>query len=161
MAPDLNSFLNTGTTTTGRVDEPFTSNFIGCSTGLAGVDLARTIPAPQRLTGGPTTLVAPGTVSLTSLTRSKCVLVRVASSRPARILVSIFSGRRSIRLFGQARVVFTVPGRRRPCIRVPFRAHTFNVRTRLNVALGYALGATPRRGERKPPPVIRRVNLVP
>jgi len=134
---------------------------LACSTGLAGVDMARTIPAPQTLTGGPTTIVAPGTVSLTPLTRSKCVLVKVASSRPARILVSIFSGRRSIRLFGQARVVFTGPGKRRICTKVPLRAHTFNLRTRLNVALGYVVGATPRRGERKPPPVIRRVDLVP
>ena len=100
-------------------------------------------------------------MSLTSLTRSKCVLVKVASSRPARILVSIFSGRRSVRLFGQKRVVFTAPGRQRVCIPVPFRAHTFNLRTRLNVALGYVVGATPRRGERKPKPVIRRINLVP
>ena len=80
LAPDLNSFTRVGTTTTGRPFGPLTSTFIGCSTGLAGVDLTRTIPAPQTLQGGPTTIVAPGTVSLTSLTRSKCVLVKVASS---------------------------------------------------------------------------------
>ena len=100
-------------------------------------------------------------MSLVSLTRSKCVLVTVASSRPARVLASIFSGRRSIRLFGQKRVVFTGPGRRRVCIPVPFRAHTFDLRTQLNVALGYVVGATPRAGETKPPPVIRRIKLVP
>jgi hypothetical protein len=161
LAPDGNSFTATGTTTTGKPFGPNTSTFIGCSQGLAGVDLRNAIPAPQTLQGGPTTIVAPGTVSLTSLTRSKCVLVKVASSRPARILVSIFSGRRSIRLFGQKRVVFTAPGRRRVCIPVPFRAHTFNVRTRLNVALGYVVGATPKPGERKPKPVIRRIKLVP
>jgi uncharacterized protein (DUF2147 family) len=161
LAPDGNSFSVTGTTTTGRPFGPETSTFLGCSTGLAGVDLRNAIPAPQTLQGGPTTIVAPGTVSLTSLTRSKCVLVKVASSRPARILVSIFSGRRSIRLFGQRRVVFTAPGRQRVCIPVPFRAHTFNLRTRLNVALGYVVGATSKRGEKKPPPVIRRIKLVP
>lgn len=140
---------------------PVTVLFQRCNRGLEGVDASRTIPAPQTIQGGPTTIVAPGTISITSLTRSKCVLVKVASARPARILVSIFSGRRSVRLFGQKRVVFTAPGRTRVCIPVPFRAHTFNVRTRLNVALGYAVGARARRGERKPPPVIRRIRLVP
>jgi hypothetical protein len=161
LSADGNSFSTVGTTTSGAPLGPETSTFIGCSTGPAGVDLASAIPAPRTLTGGPTTLIAPGTVSLVSLTRSKCVQVKVASSRPARVLASIFSGRRSIRLFGQKRVVFRAAGRRTVCIPVPFRAHTFNLRTRLNVALGYVVGATPRRGETKPPPVIRRIKLVP
>ena len=160
LAPDLTTFTSRRTSP-GADPTPATLAFVRCAQGLEGVDLTRTIPAPQTIQGGPTTIVAPGTVSITSLTRSKCVLVRVASARPARILVSIFSGRRSIRLFGQARVVFTAAGKRRVCIRVPFRAHTFNVRTRLNVALGYVVGAKARRGERKPPPVIRRIKLVP
>jgi hypothetical protein len=160
LAPDLATltFLQTEPP---EFAQPVPFVFVRCAQGLEGVDLARTIPAPQTIQGGPTTIVAPGTVSITSLTRSKCVLVRVASTRPARILVSIFSGRRSIRLFGQKRVRFTAPGKRRVCITVPFRAHTFNIRTRLNVALGYVVGATPRRGERKPKPVIRRIRLVP
>jgi hypothetical protein len=161
LASDGKSFTTVGTTTTGAPFGPETSAFLGCSKGAAAVDLGATIPAPQTLQGGPTTIIAPGTVSLTSLTRSKCVLVRVASSRPARVLVSIFSGRLSVRLFGQKRVVFFAPGRRRICIPVPFRAHTFNLRTRLNVALGYVVGARPKARERKPPPVIRRIRLVP
>ncbi len=161
LAADGRSFTTTGTTTTGVPFGPETSTFLGCSKGAAAVDLRTTIPAPQTLQGGPTTIVAPGTVSLTSLTRSKCVLVKVASARPARVLVSIFSGRLSVRLFGQKRVVLTAPGRRRVCIPVPFRAHTFNLRTRLNVALGYVVGARPKAGERKPPPLIRRIRLVP
>jgi hypothetical protein len=161
LAPDGNSFLYTGTTTTGATEPPFTSRFIGCSQGLAGADLTRTIPDPQTIQAGPTTIVAPGTVSLTSLRRSKCVLVKVASKKPARVLVSIFSGRRSIRLFGQKLVVFLGSGRKQVCIPVPFRAHTFNVRTPVRVALGYALGARPTPGERKPPPRIGRIRLVP
>jgi hypothetical protein len=58
-------------------------------------------------------------------------------------------------------VVFFARGRRRVCIPVPLRAHTFNVRTRLNVALGYALGARAHAGERTPKPVIKRIRLVP
>jgi hypothetical protein len=89
------------------------------------------------------------------------VLVRVARRRPARILVSIFSGRLSIRLFGQRLVVFLAPGHQQPCIAVPFRAHTFNVRTPLRVALGYTVGARPQVGGRRPRPVVRPIRLVP
>lgn len=124
-------------------------------------NLGTTIPSPQTLTNGPTSLVAPGKISLRSLKRSKCVLVKVSSRRPARILVSIFSGRRSIRLFGQKLVVFLSAGKRQPCITVPFRARTFNVRTPLRVALGYTAGARPQRGGKKPRPVIRPITLVP
>jgi hypothetical protein len=88
--------------------------------------------------------------------RSRCGASGRRRPKPADL-----SGRLSIRLFGQKRVVFTAPGRRRVCIPVPFRAHTFNLRTHLNVALGYVVGATPKRGEKKPPPVIRRIKLVP
>ena len=87
--------------------------------------------------------------------------MRVGSRQLARILVSIFSGRLSIRLFGQKLVVFFAPGRQQPCIPVPFRAHTFNVRTPLKVALGYTSGARPQRGGRKPKPVIKPISLVP
>lgn len=161
LASDGNSFVSTGTSTGGTPVGALTSTLLGCNKGLAAVDLRSSIPAPQTLQGGPTTIVAPGTVSLTSLTRSKCVLVKVASARPARILVTIFSGRLSVRLFGRARVVFTSAGRRKVCIAVPFRAHTFNIRTRLNVALGYLVGARARAGETRPPPVIRRIQLLP
>jgi hypothetical protein len=143
-----------GTTT------PVSFAFIGCL--APAPDLTTSIPAPQTLANGPTTLVVPGRVSLRSLKRSKCVLVKVATRRPARILVSIFSGRRSIRLFGQRLVVFAAaPARRQVCITVPFRARTFNVRTPLRVALGYTAGAQRQRRGPKPPPVIRPIRLVP
>jgi sugar lactone lactonase YvrE len=124
-------------------------------------NLQGTIPSPQTLTNGPTSLVAPGRISLRSLRRSKCVLVKVASRRPAPVLVSILSGRLSIRLFGQGLVVFAAPGRRQVCIPVPFRARTFNVRTPLKVALGYTSGARRQRTGPKPKPVIKPISLVP
>jgi hypothetical protein len=163
LAPDGLSFSSTGTTTSGAPDKPLTATFIGCSTGTTAPapNLQTTIPNPQTLTNGPTTIVAPGTISLRSLRRSKCVLVRVGSRQPARVLVSIFSGRRSIRLFGQRLVVFTAPANRQVCIPVPFRARTFNVRTPLRVALGYTAGARRQTSGRKPPPVIRPISLVP
>jgi hypothetical protein len=89
------------------------------------------------------------------------VAVLVTSTRPARVLVTIFSGRRSVRLFGQRLVVFRAAGRTRTCIRVPRRAHTFDVRTPLRFAVGYALGARGRQGGRPTTPVIRPIRLVP
>jgi hypothetical protein len=149
-----------GTQTGGGVTVANTGSFLGCPP--PPPNLQSTIPSPQQLTSGPTSLVAPGRLSLRSLRRSKCVLVRVATKRPARILVSIFSGRLSIRLFGQRLVVFrTAPAQRQVCIAVPFRARTFNVRTPLRVALGYTAGAKPQRTGPKPKPVIKPITLVP
>lgn len=165
LAPDARTFSYTGATTGGVPEGPVTWTFLTCDPEAVadplGADLARVIPSPQVLQAGPTTIVAPGTISIGSFSRSKCVLVRVASARPARALVSIFSGRRSIRLFGQRLVVFRTPGARRVCIAVPFRARTFNVRTRLSVALGYALGATPRPSQPRTRPTIKPIRLVP
>ncbi len=165
LAPDLRTLTYNGETTGGDPDGPFTWTFASCDPDTVadpvGADLGRVIPNPQVVRAGPTTIVAPGTISIGSFVRSKCVLVRVASQRPARALVSIFSGRRSIRLFGQRLVVFRVPGAKQVCIRVPFRARTFNVRTPLAVALGYAAGATARPGQRRTRPTIKPIRLVP
>ena len=124
-------------------------------------DLQTTIPSPRTLRAGPALVTAPSKLSLRSLRRSKCVAVAVSSARPARVLVTIFSGRRSVRLFGQRLVVFRAAGRTSTCIRVPARAKTFNVRTPLSFAVGYALGARGRPGERATRPVIRPIKLVP
>lgn len=130
------------------------------------VNLAVTIPSPQVVVAGPTSATAPGRISLGSLTRSRCIRVVVRSSRPARVLATIFSGRRSIRLFGQKEVFFRAPGRRVICIPVPRRARTFNVRTPLSFALGYRLGTIPQlerpaRGPARTKPVITPIRLVP
>lgn len=124
-------------------------------------DLETTIPNPRQVRAGPAIVVGPATLSLRSLRRSKCVATIVQSGRPARVLVTIFSGKRSIRLFGQRLLVFIAAGRRTTCIRVPARARTFDVRTPLSFAVGYALGARARVGERPTKPVIRPVRLVP
>jgi hypothetical protein len=47
------------------------------------------------------------------------------------------------------------------CIKVPARAKTFDVRTPLSFAVGYALGARARPGQRPTRPVIRPITLVP
>ena len=113
-------------------------------------------PAVPDLTGitnpvvtrnGPTTLVSPRRVSLRTLRRTKCVRVRVQASRPARVRVAIFSGRRSVRLFGVRTVVFTRPGKRVVCIRVPLRAVTANIRQPFRFVTAFKLGARPRPNE--------------
>ena len=124
-------------------------------------DLGTEIPSPRDVRAGPATATAPLTVSLRSLKRSKCLRVAVASAKPARVLVTIFSGRLSVRLFGQRQVRFAKPGRTSVCILVPARAKTFNVRTPLSFAVGYALGARPRPGQRPTRPVIKPIKLVP
>jgi hypothetical protein len=124
-------------------------------------DLLNEIPSPRRVRAGPTVTTAPSRISLRSLRRSKCVRVAVVSVRPARVLVTIFSGRRSIRLFGQRLVVFAAAGRTTTCIPVPRRAKTFDVRTPLRFAVGYSLGARRVPGRASPPPVIRPIRLVP
>jgi hypothetical protein len=124
-------------------------------------DLETTIPRPRVVRAGPATATAPAELSLRSLRRSKCVAVLVRSARPARVLVTIFSGRRSVRLFGQRQVVFRAAGRARTCIPVPARARTFDVRTPLSFAVGYALGARGRAGQRPTRPAIRAIRLVP
>lgn len=109
-------------------------------------DLSAVIPNPRTIGVGPATAVVPGRISLGSLRRSKCVRTLVLTSKPARVTVRIFSGIRSMRLFGAKTVRFTAPGRKVVCIRVPFRAKTFDARTRLRVSLAVALdaGASPR-----------------
>jgi hypothetical protein len=129
--------------------------------GPAVTDLGREIPSPREVRAGPATATAPGVISLGSLKRSKCVRVAVVSVRPARVLVTIFSGRRSIRLFGQRLVRFAKPGRTSVCILVPKRAKTFDVRTPLRFAVGYALGAGARPGQRATRPTITPIRLVP
>lgn len=126
-------------------------------------NLQNTIPSPRTISVGPATVVAPGRVSLRSLHRSKCLRTLVLSSRPARVNVRIFSGIRSIRLFGAKRVLFRSAGRKVVCIAVPFRARTFDARTRLRitvaVALGTGAGGAP--APRPPRPVTRSIDLVP
>ena len=45
--------------------------------------------------------------SIGALKKGKCVNVSVTAKKPSRVLVTIFSGTKSIRIFGQARVSFS------------------------------------------------------
>ena len=105
------------------------------------------IDNPRTIRNGPATVVAPKGVLLTKLKRTKCVNVRVSVTEPARVLVAIFSGRKSIRVFGQKIVAFPAAGSKVVCVRVPFRAKTFNVRTPAKIAIAVRKGAVKRSGE--------------
>lgn len=130
-------------------------------------NLASAIPSPQTITRGPSTLVAPGKVPLRSLRTSKCMRTLVISSRPARVTVRIYSGIRSLRLFGEKTVRFRRAGRAVVCVLVPGRAKTFDARTRMRIALGVVLGAGPLRSAPAPVPTsprgpgTRPITLVP
>ena len=65
------------------------------------------------------------------------------------MLVAIFSGRKSIRLFGQKVVAFRAAGTRYVCVRVPFRAKTFDPRAAAGIAISVRKGST--RGNQGPP----------
>ncbi|MGE3234191.1 MAG: hypothetical protein AB7O78_10735 [Thermoleophilia bacterium] len=92
-------------------------------------DPATIIENPRTIKNGPATITAPGKLSLKNLKRGKCVNVKVSVSAPARVLVQIFSGPESRRLFGQRTLLFrTAPATKFVCVRVPFRAKTFNPR---------------------------------
>jgi sugar lactone lactonase YvrE len=131
-------------------------------------NLQNTIPNPRTISNGPATVVAPKSLSLRSLRKSKCVRTLVVSTKPARVTVRIFSGIRSIRLFGAKVVRFSRAGKRVACIPVPFRAHSFDARTRLRIAVGVTLDAVVGRGGPRPvtrlvtrPPVTRPISLIP
>ncbi|MFN8108498.1 MAG: sialidase family protein [Thermoleophilia bacterium] len=89
--------------------------------------------------------VTPKTPSLTDLKKTKCVNVRVQTTKPATIRVAIFSGRKSIRIFGSQFVRFKEPGKRLVCIRVPLRAHTFDVRQPFRFAFAVKDAAAPKK----------------
>jgi hypothetical protein len=107
------------------------------------------IENPRTIRNGPARVVAPRGVSLKNLKKTKCVRVRVTVTEPARVQVVIFSGTKSIRVFGQTTVSFAAAGTKVVCVRVPFRAKTFDARTPAKIAIGVRRGARARAGEPK------------
>lgn len=110
------------------------------------------ITNPRVTRRGSTILVTPRAPTLAALRRSKCINVRVQSARPAAIRVAIFSGRRSIRVFGATVVRFATPGKKLVCVRVPLRARTFDVRQPFRFAFATRFADTP---ANRPVPVVR------
>lgn len=102
---------------------------------------------PRTIRNGPATVLAPKGVLLTTLKRTKCVNLRVTLTEPARVLVAIFSGTKSIRVFGRKVVKLRAAGSKVVCVRVPYRERTFNVRTPAKIAIAVRRGATPTPGE--------------
>jgi hypothetical protein len=153
--------LGTDTVTVGYRATPAAPPVTATATVTWLPNLASTIPNPRTVSAGPTSGTYPGKISVRSLKTSRCIRIVAVSRKAARVLVTIFSGRRSTRLFGQKDVLFVRPGRKVVCIPVPRRAKTFNVRTPLRFALGYRLGTTPATFGPRNPPVIRRIRLAP
>jgi hypothetical protein len=112
-------------------------------------DPATIIENPRTIRNGPATITAPKRISIKTLKRSKCVNVKVAVTEPARVLVQIFSGPKSRRLFGEKIVAFRAPGTKYVCVRVPFRAKTFNPRAPAGILVAVRKGTAS--GRQGPP----------
>lgn len=165
ISPDLLTLDTTVALPDGTPGTPSTWTFTGCDpltvSSPVGANLRLVIPAPQLASAGPTSAVAPGIISLGSLATSRCVLVKVSTTEPSRILATIFSGKKSKRIFGQKLVVFTKAGSRRTCIPVPKNAKTISLKTSLNFALGYSKGARPNPNAKPTTPAVKPIKLVP
>jgi hypothetical protein len=120
---------------------------LGAAAGNPGVPDKTGIDNPRVLRNGPSTIVAPGRFSVRKLRRTKCMNVRLQSTRPARVRIAIFSGRKSIRLFGTRTVTFVTPGKKLVCVRVPLRAVTADIRQPFGFITAYKEGAKPKPGE--------------
>lgn len=107
---------------------------------------------PRVTRRGTTILVSPRTPGLAALRRSKCVNVRVQSTRAASVRVAIFSGRKSVRIFGATVVRFPKAGKKLVCVRVPLRARTFDVRQPFRFAFATRYADTP---ANRPVPVVQ------
>ena len=112
-------------------------------------DPATIIENPRTIRNGPATITAPKRISIKKLRRSKCVNVKVVVTEQARVLVQIFSGPKSRRLFGQKIVAFRTPGTKYVCVRVPFRAKTFNPRAPAGILVAVRKGTAS--GRQGPP----------
>ncbi len=165
VSSDLLSLATDVTNPDGSPGGPSNWTFVKCDpqtvSSPVGANLRLVIPAPQLATAGPTSAVAPGIISLGSLTTSRCVLVKLSATEPSRVLATIFSGVRSKRIFGQKLVVFSKAGSRRTCIPVPKNAKTINLRTKLKFAPGYSRGARPKPNAKSTTPAIKTIKLVP
>jgi len=142
----------------GRGWAVYTSGINATPVLIAPLDTATSDPAVPDLSGidnpqvrrrGSSIFVTPRNPWLAELRRGRWVNVRVQSTKPASIRVAIFSGRRSIRVFGATVVRFAKPGKRVVCVRVPLRAKTFDVRQPFRFAFAVREGA-PGRPSTKP-----------
>lgn len=93
------------------------------------------IGPPQTVRVGTATVVAPKKLSLTALKTAKCVNVKVTSKKPVKVLVTIYSGRNSLRLFGKKLASLPKAGTTTVCVPVPKRAHTFRPRDGLTLEI--------------------------
>jgi hypothetical protein len=135
------------TTTTGNGPMFAVPLAVGSAAGNPGVPDKTGIDNPRVLRNGPSTVVAPGRFSVGKLRRTKCLNVRLQSTKPARVRIAVFSGRKSIRLFGTRTVTFATPGKKLVCVRVPLRAVTANIRQPFGFITAYKDGVKAKPGE--------------
>lgn len=102
---------------------------------VASAPPALVVGAPRTISVAGARVEAPRTVSAAALRTAKCVNVTVRAAKPLSVLVTIYSGRRSLRLFGSATATFAKAGVRTVCVPVPARAKTFRPRDGLTLRI--------------------------
>ncbi|MDX6645172.1 MAG: hypothetical protein QOK40_899 [Miltoncostaeaceae bacterium] len=102
---------------------------------------------PRTIENGPTLAVAPRRFSLAGLRRFGCVPMRVQSTQPARVTVTILGGPRG-RLSGSATAGFPRAGggNQMVCVKIPIRPYKIDTRKPFTVGLTYQLGSRPKPG---------------
>jgi sugar lactone lactonase YvrE len=96
---------------------------------------ALVVGPPQTVQVGGATVTAPKKLSVSGLRTGKCVNVKVTAKKPIQVLVTIYSGRNSLRLFGKKLARLPKAGTTTVCVPVPKRAHTFRPRDGLTLEI--------------------------
>ena len=92
-------------------------------------------PKTLRFVFGRCGLVAPTTAQF-----GKCANVRITNTRPGKVFVALFSGPKSVRVFGGHLYNFTRPGTRVVCIKIPLRARGASLGTTRKFTVAVKVG---------------------
>jgi hypothetical protein len=72
----------------------------------------------------------------------KCVNVRITNTRPGKVFVGVFSGPKSVRVFGGHLYTFTAAGTRIVCLKIPLKARSAHLRTTRTFTVAIRVGGT-------------------
>jgi hypothetical protein len=81
-----------------------------------------------------------GLVAPTTAQFGKCANIRITNTRPGKVFVALFSGPKSVRVFGGHLYNFTKPGTRVVCIKIPLRARGASLGTTRRFTVAVKVG---------------------
>jgi hypothetical protein len=70
----------------------------------------------------------------------KCANIRITNARPGKVYVGLFSGPKSVRVFGGHLYTFTTPGTRVVCLKIPLKARGGALRTTRSFTVAVKIG---------------------